>query len=467
MFKSLRDFLDHLEEQGDLLKVNEELSTKHEIHAVLKYADKGRGPAVFFPNVKGYRVPVVGNLLGRRRRLAWALGVEERQIVDEYYRRRQQTRKPRIVADGPVKEVIIRDKVDITEVIPVLTHHAKDIGPYFSSAVTIAKDPETGVQGMGIHRIQVKDQHTLGLFLATPPLSAYLKKAEERNQPLDIAVVIGLDPLTFFSSVIWAPPGFDKFEIAGALAQQPIELVRCATVDLEVPAQAEFVLEGRVLPGVRDTEGPFGESSGYYFTYQNPVAEVQALMHRKDPIYQALCVWSQEESTLMDVGWAVDNLRPLRAEFPNIKRIEFREIGALGIVQIDKKSESEPQRIIEHLLSTVFAKMVLVVDTDVDIDDERELSWALATRVRGQKDLIIKPEMMGSMIDPSAVMEASTARGKLSAIDTHVAKVTKIGVDATKPLHELEKYEKIDIPSEIKDRIAPLIQKYCPEVKMF
>jgi 2,5-furandicarboxylate decarboxylase 1 len=467
MFKSLREFLSHLEEQGDLLKINEELSPKHEIHAVLKYVDKGSGPAVLFPNVKGYQIPVVGNVLGRRRRLALALGVEEEQIVDEYYRRRQKIHKPQVVADGPVKGVVIKDGIDITKTIPVLTHHAKDISPYFSSAVTIAKDPETGVQGMGIHRIQVKDQNTLGLFLATPPLSVYLKKAEERNEPLDIAIVIGMDPLTFFASVIWAPPGFDKFDIAGALAQQPIELVKCTTVDLEVPAQAEFVLEGRILPNVRDTEGPFGESSGYYFTYQNPVAKIHAIMHRKDPIYQALCVWSQEESTLMDIGWAVDNLRPFRAEFPNIKRIEFKENTSIGIVQIDKKSEDEPKKIIEHLLSTIFVKMVLVVDTDVNIDDERELSWALSTRIRSPQDLIIKPDMMGSMIDPSAVMEESTAEGKLSEIDTHIAKVTKIGVDATKPLHELDKYEKIDIPAEVKTSIAPLIQKYCPDVKIY
>jgi 2,5-furandicarboxylate decarboxylase 1 len=467
MFKSLREFLDHLENQGDLLKIDEALSPIHEIHAVLKYVDKGAGPAVLFPNVRGYQVPVVGNLLGRRRRLAMALGVEEEQIVEEYYRRRQQIHKPRVVADGPIKEVVIQDEIDITKVIPVLTHHAKDAGPYFSSAVTIARDPETGVQGMGIHRIQVKDQNTLGLFLATPPLSVYLKKAEERNQPLDIAVVIGMDPLTFFASVIWAPPGFDKFDIAGALAQQPIELVKCATVDLLVPAQAEFVLEGRVLPNVRDTEGPFGESSGYYFTYQNPVARVQAIMHRKNPIYQALCVWSQEGSTLMDVGWAVDNLRPLRAEFPNIKRIEFKETGSIGIVQIDKKSENEPQKIIEHLLSTIFVKIALVVDTDVNIDDGRELSWALATRVRSTRDLTIKPDMAGSMIDPSAVMEVDTAAGKLSEIGSHIATVTKIGIDATKPLGELEKYEKIDVPAEVKTAIAPLLQKYCPDVKIF
>jgi len=467
MFKSLREFLDHLENQGDLLKVEEALSPKHEIHAVLKYVDKGSGPAVLFPNVKGYKVPVVGNLLGRRRRLAMALGVEEEQIVDEYYRRRGQVHKPQTVADGPVKEVVIQNEIDITKIIPVLTHHAKDAGPYFSSAVTIARDPETGVQGMGIHRIQVKDRNTLGLFLATPPLSVYLKKAEERNQPLDIAVVIGMDPLTFFASVIWAPPGFDKFDIAGALAQQPVELVKCATLDLLVPAQAEFVLEGRIMPNVRETEGPFGESSGYYFTYRNPVAKIQAIMHRKDPIYQALCVWSQEGSTLMDVGWAVDNLRPLRAEFPNIRRIEFKETGSIGIVQIDKESENEPQEIIEHLLSTIFVKMVLVVDADVNIDDERELSWALATRVRGIEDLVIKPEMMGSMIDPSSVMEADTAAGKLSEINTHIAKVTKIGVDATKPLDESDKYEKIDVPREVKTAIAPLLQKYCPDVKIY
>lgn len=467
MFKNLRDFLTYLEATGDLQKIEEALSPRHEIHAVLKYIDKGEGPAVLFPNVKGYQIPVVGNLLGRRRRLAIAFGVKEDDLVNEYYRRRQQVYQPKVVANGPVKEVIIKSDIDITKVIPVLTHHSKDISPYFSSAVTIAKDPETGVRGMGIHRIQVKDHNTLGIFLATPPLSEFLKKAEERDQPLDIAVVIGMDPLTFFASVIWAPPGLDKFDIAGALAQEPIELVKCSTVDIEVPAQAEFVLEGSILPNVRDTEGPFGESSGYYFTYQNPVAKVNAIMHRKDPIYQALCVWSEEESTLMDVGWAVDNLQPLREKFPNIKRIEFKEMGQLGIVQLDKKAENEPKEIIEHLLDAIFVKMVMVVDSDVNIYDQNELNWALISRTRSPQNLIIKPNMIGSMIDPSAVIEESTAKGKLSNIKTHIAKVTKIGLDATKPLNELEKYEKVDISAEVKAGIAPIIMKYCPNVKIF
>ena len=289
MFKSLREFLDHLENQGDLLKIDEALSPIHEIHAVLKYVDKGAGPAVLFPNVRGYQVPVVGNLLGRRRRLAMALGVEEEQIVEEYYRRRQQIHKPRVVADGPIKEVVIQDEIDITKVIPVLTHHAKDAGPYFSSAVTIARDPETGVQGMGIHRIQVKDQNTLGLFLATPPLSVYLKKAEERNQPLDIAVVIGMDPDIFcFGNM--GTPGFESSILLGALAQQPIELVKCATVDPLVPHRQslcwkDVFCQMCVIPRVL-----FGESSGYYFTYQNPVARSRLLCIAKTLFTRLLCL---------------------------------------------------------------------------------------------------------------------------------------------------------------------------------
>ncbi len=452
MFINLRDFLTYLEAAGDLQKIEEELSPRHEINAVMRYLDKGKGPALLFPNVKGYQVPVVGNLLGRRRRLAMAFGVEEDQIVDEYYRRRRQVYPPKLAEDGPVKEVIIKSDIDIAKVIPVLTHHAKDIGPYFTSAVTIAKDPETGVRGMGIYQIQVKDHNTLGVYLTTPPLSEYLKKAGEMNRPLEIAVVIGMDPLTFFSSVIWTPPGLDKFEIAGALAQEPIELVKCATVDIEVPAQAEFVLEGRILPNERDTGGTFGGSSGYYSTGNHPVpvAKIHGIMHRKDPIYQALCVWSQEESTLMDVGWAVDNLRPLREKFPHIKRIEFKEFDQFCIVQIDKKADSEPKIIIEHLLDAVFVKMVIITDNDVNIDDPDELIWALVTRISSPQNVIIKPDMIGNMLNPSTVREEKT----------QIPKITKIGVDATKPLTALERYEKIDISSEVKAGIMPIIKKY-------
>ncbi|MDP6560036.1 MAG: UbiD family decarboxylase, partial [Candidatus Binatia bacterium] len=201
MFEDLRAFIAGLEEAGELVRIREELSPLYEIPAAIREVDKQTGSAVFFEQVKGYPIPVVGNLLARRSRLALAMGIPEKELVSEYTARRQRSIPPQIIDQAPIKEVIIDKDVRIADVIPVLTHHQRDVGPYFTTAVTMAKDPVTGLRGMGVHRIQVKGDDTLGVFLATPPMSHFFQKAEERGQPLEVAIAIGLDPITFFSSI--------------------------------------------------------------------------------------------------------------------------------------------------------------------------------------------------------------------------------------------------------------------------
>src|SRR3990170_1616224 len=334
MFKDLRSFLGYLEKEHDLIRVDEPLSPRHEIPAVLKRMDKLNGAAVLFSEAKGYGIPVVGNLLGRRRRLAAALGVKEEKLAEAYWARRNKPIKPVLRKRAPCQEVVIKKGVNIARTIPVLTHHAKDVSPYFTCALTTFKDPDTGMRGVGLHRIQVKDRDTIGIFLATPPLSHIWQRAQDLGRPLEFAIAIGMDPITFFASVVRAPEGEDKFDIAGGLAGRPIELVKCQTVDVDVPAWAELVLEGYLIPGRRDTEGPFGESDGYYFTYNNPVGKIRAITHRKQPIYHALMPWTMEESVLMDLSWELDTLRGIKESFPIVKRMALRNLGMMTIVQV-------------------------------------------------------------------------------------------------------------------------------------
>ena len=165
---ALRDFISTLEEVKDIVRIKESLSTKYEISAVVDVIDKKSGQAVIFENVEGYNTPVIGNLLSKHRRAALAMGVEEKRLVQEYLKRVHTTVKPRIVSDGPVKEIIIEDKINIIKEIPVLTHHEHDIGPYFTSGVVVAKDPETNVRGMGIHRVHLRGPYEISIDLATP-----------------------------------------------------------------------------------------------------------------------------------------------------------------------------------------------------------------------------------------------------------------------------------------------------------
>lgn len=455
MYKDLRAFIARLDEQGELARIRDCLSPRFEISGMTRQLIRTRNLGLFFENVEGYSTPVVTNLVGTKARLATAFGVSEADLVAAYQDRVKNRIKPVIVADAPAKQVEILKDIDIVKTMPVLTHHAKDVGPYFTSAITIAKDPDTGLRGMGIHRIEVKDEKTIAIFLATPPLSHFLTRSEAKGKPLEIAVVIGIDPVTFFASVGWAPAGVDKLEIAGGLGGSPIEVVRCSTVDVEVPAQAEFVLEGKLIPGERRPEGPFGESTGYYFSKRNPVAQITAVTHRDAPIYQGLVPFSGEDTVLLDVGWELKHLPEIQKTHPFVSKIHFSNMLLSANVQIRKTSEDDGRKIIEELWANPFIKIVTVVDDDVDPYNSEDMNWAIATRVRPEKDIVIKEDMPGLPIDPSTGEQGVS--GEFSLITT---KTSKLGIDATKPLEDLLRYKKIDVAEKVKCRIGPLIEKY-------
>jgi len=455
MFQELRDFLRVLEAAGELVRISEELSPLYEIGAAIRYADERGGPAVLCERVKGYDVPVVGNLLGTRRRLAIALGVAEARLKDAYWQGRQDPIRPRLVKDAPVQDVVIDRDVDILAAMPILTHHERDASPYMSSAFTVAKDPETGLRSMGLHRVQVKDQDTIGIFLATPPLSHFLTKAETRGQPLEIAIVSGAAPAAFFASCVSAPQGIDKFDLAGGFMGRPIELVKCRTVDLEVPAYAEFVLEGEIIPGRRETEGPFGESTGYYLTYDNPVGKIKAITHRKSPIYHALMPFTihGEESVLTDLPVEVDLLLTLQAVVPGVQQVRSPS-PLLLVVQIEKRSEDDAPKVIDALLPRPSSKLVIVVDTDVDVDDLSEVLWAVTTRAYLDRGLLLRSGLPGLIIDPS------TTGGEITPdISYFITRTTKMGIDATKPLAERERLARIDLPPAVKQRVYELMAR--------
>jgi 2,5-furandicarboxylate decarboxylase 1 len=444
-----RKFLKLLEEKGEILRIPEPLSPVHEIPAVMRMMDNRSKKVAFFENVKGYAVPVVWNILGADR-LATAMDLEPgADVSGEFYRRAEKPIEPKVVKQGPVVEVPVKE-LDVLKTMPVLTHHAKDVSPYFTSAVSIAKDPETGLQSMGIHRVQVKGPNKLGIFLGSPPLSDFFKKAEALGRDLEIAIVVGIHPLTWLASVTYAPSGVNKFDIAGALQQEAIEVVRCRTVDLTVPAEAEFLIEAKVLAGVRETEGPFGESSGVYCAYQNPVAEVLAISHRADPIYHALLPYTLEEVVLRGIAFEPQITRVLQTIFPWVARAHLDDPDWTRlIIQIAKPNESAPRDLLTYALENFhYTKTAVVVDRDIDLYDPRDVAFALANRMQPDKDVLIKSNVPTSKIDPSAMETAEGYRG------------SKIGFDATMPLVDNEKYEKIRMPDEVDRKIERLLRSY-------
>ncbi len=446
MFRDLREFIDLLQREGELLTVAEELSPNQEISAAIREVEERKGKALRLPQVSGYPFSLVGNLLGHRRRVELAFG-NPQDLLALYAERRRQLIPPKLVNDGPVKEVVHSQHIDIPKLAPVLTHHEGDVGPYLTSAIAVARDPETGKLSCGIHRVQIKGGDRIGILLNNPPIAAFFRKAEANNKPQPIAFVIGCDPLTLLSSVIRAPDG-EKFAMGGGLASRPIEMVRCVRSDLEVPAHAELVLEGEILPGVRETEGPFGESSGYYLTFEGPVGKITAVTHRKDPIYHALVPFSGEDSTLSEFLWEAENFPQLKQKFPSLVRIHIppRSLGLSILVAVEPMPHSDVKALIQAVWEMMpVAKNVVVVDADVPLEGGADVWWALSTRLRADKGLWSEKGGRGMGIDPS--VQAGEP-------------VPRVAIDATAMAEDPELFRRVDVAKAVREKVSRILRPH-------
>lgn len=431
-FKNFREFVSYLETvPGEVVYIDEPLSSRYEVAAVLGYAQKD-GPAVMFSNLEGFPGwRIVGNTLGSKQRVAAAFGVPLDQVDREYLRRRDQGIPPVEVKEAPVKEITIKHDIDLTRLLPVVTFHEKDASPYITAGVCIVQQKSTGSYHVGIHRMQVKGGNRLGIFVANPHLSAYFAENEAEGKPLDVAIAIGMDPLFTFAAVTRGKGGWDKLSLAGGMRQQPVAMVQGETVSLLIPAEAEIVLEGHMLPGVREPEGPFGESSGYYFSFETPVIEITAVHHRANPIYHAIVPFGPDTENLMRVSPTGADIRQvLSEEFKSF--IDFTFIpgtycfqAALCMKNPDKLELREAA--MKALWMDARIKQLTVVDEDVDIFKAEDVAWAIATRARMDEDIIIVRDMPTYPIDPGSIDGASA----------------RMIIDATMPFGEEERYRRI------------------------
>lgn len=412
-YPDLRAFLSDL--GSDLLRVEQAFDPRHEMAALLR-AMPANGPAVMFENVSGRPgARVIGNLIASRRRMARALGTSEDKLAETYLQRTRDGIAPVAARQAPVKEAVHLAPLDLPSLLPILTHYEKDGAPFITTGVVLCRDPKTGRRGMGIHRMMAKGGNRLGILLANPPLSQFHAHAEANGRPLEIAVALGVDPALLVASVVKSGPlGRDKMEIAGALRGAPVEMVRAETVDVEVPARAEVIIEGRVLPGVREPEGPFGENTGYYFSNLSPVVEVTAVTHRRDFIYPALCPWTEDVDTLLSLAAGTELLGQLQAQVSGVADLDLTT-GTCGFAAVIAVSNIRPvdvRRLIYLALSLDRRlKLVTVVDDDVDIRNPREVAWCLATRFQPDRDTVVLSGMEGYVIDPSCGGGAGSRMG--------------------------------------------------------
>jgi 2,5-furandicarboxylate decarboxylase 1 len=424
---SLRTFLAELEKNNstEFLRIKEPVALDYEISALTMEMDRRkRSPVLLFDNVKGSPFPILANMFGSRRNFAAALGIGEEVLIEELARGSDRVIEPVLSKTGPVQEVVHRgDAADLGK-LPIMVHFAEDAGRYITNAIVVAKDPDTGVRNASFHRMQVKGPKRLGTSLhSRRHLWNYVERNDAKDQPTPILIVIGAHPLFTFGGIWKGPINVDEYAVVGGLMGKGLEIVPALTVPLEAPAHAEIVIEGHILPKLREPEGPFAEFTGYASERSTQhVIEITAITHRRDAIYHDIVPGISEEHTLLlAVPQEARLLRTLRQHYQNVTKVAYPKSGTCRMhAYIAMKNPAPGQAknaAAVALGDDLSLKMVVVVDDDVDVLDDSDVLWAMCTRMQADDDISVIRNAMGAILDPSN-------RGGLTA---------KMIVDATRP----------------------------------
>jgi 2,5-furandicarboxylate decarboxylase 1 len=432
----LRSTLKKLDKLKYLKTCDKKVDIKFELGAILKHFDNE--VPINFKNIKGYDMSVVGGIYGNRQIMYDLMGLNKDNRIFEFMHAIANPKSVKIVENGPIKENIITRNIDIQKIFPIPTSHENDSSSFITAGMLIVKDPDTGDTHMAVRRFQINEKNIISALIsgASPHLREAFRKYEEKNKPLECAVVLGYDAEYLIASQISSSKyGLDKYKIYSALKGEPLELVKCHSVDIEVPAYCEIVLEGELIPNKREIEGPFGELMGYYGEIApNPIMEVKTIMHRDNPIFQHAFP-CREEHLANGLIREVEIYSSLTG-IVDVKDVNVTVGGGCrlhAIVSIDKKNEGDGKSaIISTLGSSKDVKHVVIVDDDVDIYNYKDLEFALASRVQASQDVVIIPNALGSGLEASHVYKGLT---------------DKMGIDATKPIGEKsELFERAIVP---------------------
>ena len=447
-FRNLGEFLARLEERGDLVRVQRPVARDLEITEVTQRVLRADGPALVFENVPGASMPVVTNLLGSSRRIALALDAENVDAVADRIGRLVHLRPPagilgavrdlsgtietlstlrslapKRVRSGPAQEVE-ESSVDLDR-LPILKCWPQDGGRTITFPVVITSDPDTGEPHTGIYRLQQYGPDTLGMHFQVHRIGANnYRKWAARGERMPVAAAIGIDPATVFSGLAPVPEGISNFVFASFLRSEPLELVRARSVDLEVPAQAEIVLEGYVDPTERHVEGPFGDHTGYYSAPEPfPVFHVTRITHRERPMYLATVTGKPPTEDAV-LGKAVERvfLPVIRLVLPEVVDMDLPEAGLfinVGVVSIRKSFPDHPRKVMHALWGLgqmMFVRYLVVVDEDVNVHDLSEVLYRVGLQADPARDL----ELAQGPVDQLSISNPVPNLGG------------KVGIDATR-----------------------------------
>jgi UbiD family decarboxylase len=419
----LREFLKVLEEEHELNKVKLEVDPEHELGAICKiHNERPNSPALLFENIKGHTIPVVGQLLASDRRVALALGLSQDDVFDQTVERASHPIPARLIPKGRCQEVVFEGAdVDLTK-LPICTNNPRDGGPYITAGHVIIKDPEYG-NNLSIYRMMLVSKNEVTLRL-TPGHDGYdfMKNAEKRGQTqFEVAVCIGVPPAVYVASQFEPRIGVYELDIAGGLAGEPVEVVKCRTIGLEVPALAEIVLEGELtIPAKTGDEGPFGEFCGYT-TAQVPnerIMTIKAVTHRRNPVYHNIWLGKPpHEHLYVDaLTYAVAAYQELKPAYPALRKAYAPPWGVSIVLLLQLEKRLMRPGIVDNILAASLYtrsgkwKHVFVLDEDIVLEDPNEVLWALTTRFQPATDMFVIPRGITSSLEPSATVNGLTSK---------------------------------------------------------
>ena len=475
-FKDLREFISALEERGLLKRIQAEVDCALEITEITDRVSKMTGRdnvALLFENVKGYNMPVLMNAFGTMERMAMALGVEKVDDVADEIRSllrlpyisfshkmdlvslipmaRNALRFPKYVSNAPCQEVIIKDNPSLDE-FPILTCWPGDGGPFITLPLVFTKNPSTDKRNVGMYRLQKYDARTTGMHWHIHKNGAenFRDAKAQGKTRIEAAVAIGTDPVLTYAATAPLPRDIDEMVFAGFLRKKSVELTKCVTVDIEVPATSEIVLEGYVDVDETRREGPFGDHTGYYSLADDyPVFHIQCITHRKNPIYAATVVGKPPMEDCY-IAKATERifLPLLQQMIPEIVDINLPLTGVFhncAMVSIKKSYPQQAKKVMQAIWGMgqmMFTKMIIVVDAHVNVQDEKEVWWRVFNNIDARQDLVL-------VDGPLDVLDHSSPMAKWG---------TKIGIDATKTWpeegHMREWPDEIRMTDEIKERVS-------------
>ena len=421
-YRNLREFIDFLESQNELHYIDVSVNRDLEISEITDRAVKSGGPALYFRNVEGFSIPIVTNLFGTHQRMAWALGVESSEELTQKVRdilgivktppeslfdklkilkdmADLAKTQPKTISSGPCQEVVKMGLEADLNSLPHLKCWPDDGGRFITLPLVISRDPKSGKRNVGTYRMQVYDSHTAGMHWQSHKVGAsHYRTGELQNlEKLEVAVALGADPTTMWTGALPLPPDMDEIAVSGVISNSSVQMVKCKTIDLEVPAHAEMILEGYVVPGELREEGPFGDHTGYYSLEDDyPVFHLTAITHKKDPIYPATVV-GRPPSEDFFMGKAVERLMlpALQLTLPEVVDINMPAEGVfhnLVIVSMKKEYPGHTRKVMNAIWGLglmMLAKGIIIVDENVNVQDLSEVAWRVSSNINPNTDLVI------------------------------------------------------------------------------